>query len=85
MGKCDHRNCPMQFDVISSDCDLKTCPYRTENKVLEKISDLRKFVDHDLNPFHSSISADDWSDLFDLIDSVEKEYRRETNENDVRR
>ena len=81
MGKCDHRNCPMQFDAISPDCDLKTCPYRTENKVLEKIGELRKFVDHDLNPFHCSIGGTKWTDLMELIDDVEKEYRKE-KEND---
>ena len=30
MGKCTKKNCPFQYDVISDNCDLKTCPYRTE-------------------------------------------------------
>ena len=29
--KCSKRMCPMQYDTISNDCDVKSCPYRTED------------------------------------------------------
>ena len=29
-GKCTKTNCPIQMNYISNDCDIKTCPYRTE-------------------------------------------------------
>ena len=48
--------------------------------VQEKISELRKFVDHSLNPFRCSIGGNDWSDLLHLIDEVEKEYRKENED-----
>lgn len=28
--KCSKRMCPMQYN-ISDDCDIKNCPYRTED------------------------------------------------------
>lgn len=31
-GKCTKINCPIQMNYISNDCDIKTCPYRTEHK-----------------------------------------------------
>ena len=31
-GKCTKINCPIQMNYISNDCDIKTCPYRTEYK-----------------------------------------------------
>ena len=31
-GKCTKINCPIQMNYISNDCDIKTCPYRTERK-----------------------------------------------------
>lgn len=27
--RCNHRNCPIQFDKIADTCDIKECPYRT--------------------------------------------------------
>lgn len=30
--KCTKINCPIQMNYISNDCDIKTCPYRTEHK-----------------------------------------------------
>ena len=30
--KCTKINCPIQMNYISNDCDIKTCPYRTEYK-----------------------------------------------------
>ena len=32
LGKCTKKECPMQAGVISDDCDLKDCPYRTETE-----------------------------------------------------
>ncbi len=32
-GKCTKTNCPIQINYISNDCDIKTCPYRTERKI----------------------------------------------------
>ena len=32
-GKCTKINCPIQMNYISNDCDIKTCPYRTERKI----------------------------------------------------
>lgn len=32
MDKCNKKNCPMQFDKVSDDCDIKDCPYRTTDK-----------------------------------------------------
>ena len=29
--KCSKRMCPMQHNIISDDCDIKDCPYRTED------------------------------------------------------
>lgn len=29
--KCSKRMCPMQHNIISDDCDIKSCPYRTED------------------------------------------------------
>ena len=29
--KCSRRKCPMQHTVISEDCNLDDCPYRTED------------------------------------------------------
>lgn len=29
--KCSKRMCPMQHDIISDDCNVKDCPYRTED------------------------------------------------------
>ena len=29
---CTKINCPMQYDKVSDDCDIKTCIYRTERK-----------------------------------------------------
>lgn len=31
-GECTKINCPIQMNYISNDCDIKTCPYRTERK-----------------------------------------------------
>ena len=45
--------------------------------VQEKINELRNFADHNLNPFRCSIGGNYWTDLMDLIDDVEKEYRKE--------
>lgn len=32
MDKCNKKNCPMQFDKVPDDCDIKDCPYRTTDK-----------------------------------------------------
>lgn len=32
-GKCTKINCPIQIGYILNDCDIKTCPYRTERQV----------------------------------------------------
>ena len=32
-GECTKINCPIQMDYISNDCDIKTCPYRTERQI----------------------------------------------------
>ena len=32
-SKCTKTNCPIQMEYISNDCDIKTCPYRTERKI----------------------------------------------------
>ena len=32
-GECTKINCPIQMDYISNDCDIKTCPYRTEKQI----------------------------------------------------
>lgn len=32
-GECTKINCPIQMNYISNDCDIKTCPYRTERKI----------------------------------------------------
>ena len=29
--KCSKRLCPIQYNTISNDCDIKNCPYRTED------------------------------------------------------
>ena len=31
--KCTKINCPIQMSYISNDCDIKTCPYRTERQI----------------------------------------------------
>ena len=35
--KCDHRNCPVQYDKVDKDCDLKECPYRTVHRKQNKL------------------------------------------------
>lgn len=30
MNKCTKKNCPMNAETLNPDCDLKSCPYRTE-------------------------------------------------------
>lgn len=32
-GKCTKINCPIQMNHVPNDCDIKTCPYRTERKI----------------------------------------------------
>ena len=32
-GECTKINCPIQMNYISNDCDIKTCPYRTERQI----------------------------------------------------
>ena len=29
--KCSKRMCPIQYNIVSDDCDVKSCPYRTED------------------------------------------------------
>ena len=33
IGECTKINCPIQMNYILNDCDIKTCPYRTERKI----------------------------------------------------
>lgn len=35
--KCSKRMCPMQYDKISDDCNIKTCQYRTEDADSQEI------------------------------------------------
>lgn len=35
MGKCNKRNCPLQYNTVPKDCDIKDCPYRTESIPLD--------------------------------------------------
>ena len=30
MNKCTKKNCPMNAETLNPNCDLKSCPYRTE-------------------------------------------------------
>ena len=30
MNKCTKKNCPFNAETLNPDCDLKSCPYRTE-------------------------------------------------------
>ena len=32
-GECTKINCPIQMNYISNNCDIKTCPYRTERQI----------------------------------------------------
>lgn len=34
-NKCTKRNCPIQFNKISDDCDVKKCAFRTEEQSFE--------------------------------------------------
>ena len=36
MSKCNHKRCPMQVGSVPDDCDIKECPYRTEDDKNEK-------------------------------------------------
>lgn len=31
-NKCDHKNCPLQYNYVSDDCDISECPWRTVGK-----------------------------------------------------
>lgn len=33
MSKCNKLNCPMQYNKVADDCDIKDCPYRTTDKI----------------------------------------------------
>ncbi len=33
MNKCNKLNCPMQYNKVKDDCDIKDCPYRTVDKI----------------------------------------------------
>lgn len=33
MNKCNKLNCPMQYNKVADDCDIKDCPYRTTDKI----------------------------------------------------
>jgi hypothetical protein len=33
MDKCNKLNCPMQYNKVKDDCDIKDCPYRTIDKI----------------------------------------------------
>lgn len=33
MDKCNKLNCPMQYNKVKNDCDIKDCPYRTVDKI----------------------------------------------------
>ena len=38
-GECTKINCPIQMNYISNDCNIQTCPYRTEWKKGEWIDE----------------------------------------------
>ena len=37
MGKCTKMNCPMQYDAVDENCDIKDCPFRTDSDVITKL------------------------------------------------
>ena len=33
VGRCNHLNCPIQFDKVADNCDIVDCPYRTTSNL----------------------------------------------------
>lgn len=56
MSKCTKKNCPMNAETLNPDCNLKGCPYRTEQGMTEIIS--KPF---DWNDNFSELAQEDFS------------------------
>lgn len=41
MNKCNKLNCPMQYNKVADDCDIKDCPYRTTDKIEDRETALK--------------------------------------------
>lgn len=81
---CKETEDPCVFSSPSCEqCDIYQggCTFVGGNmSVTEKIAEIRKFVDIKFNPFRVDVNSYDWSDLLNMIDDLENEYRREINE-----
>lgn len=43
--KCNHLNCPRQFDKVEKDCDINGCPYRTTGITLSALISRQAAID----------------------------------------
>lgn len=65
MSKCTKIRCPIQFDKVDKDCDIKECSYRTEQTF--SIEDIVKTI-------IETVKKDVAKDILNIFNSTPHEY-----------
>ncbi len=69
MSKCTKKNCPMQYNKVDENCDIKDCPWRTEQSTPSEdfFINLKKAAQTEIEKLIEKTKIETAKEIYDYI------------------